>query len=276
MEPGGIEPPSTRGISRRIRRFRRARGARRSVGRTGGETGRRTGANGRPGTRASPAHVAAERRGRPRPARRRPGPPRGGVGQPAPRRACRDRRGASHGHARPLTSPDARQNRRNPQRRDAAGHRRPFRRRQRRRGSFPPGVPMRRPREQPRVSNDFVLHVRCLPAIGTRFHQQRFRLLIHELGCSPTEGHPRTSRRVLRTRRIGYRIAIRRQCSWIIHATWRTASTQPLPRHPRSSDRSVLLNRQDRIGGARWHVTASQTSFSVGISLIQQYAKHHH
>jgi integrase len=110
MEPGGIEPPSTRGISGRIRRFRRARSARRSAGRTGGQTERRTGANGRPDAGRSPAHVAAGRRGRPRPARRRPGPSRGGVGQPAPQRACRDRCGARHGHARPLTQPDARQN----------------------------------------------------------------------------------------------------------------------------------------------------------------------
>ena len=112
MEPGGIEPPSTRGISGRIRRFRRAR----SAGRAGG--------------------------------------------QPAPRCASGDRRGAADGHARPLTPPDARQNRRNPRCRDAAGHRRPFRRRQRRHGSFPPGVPTRRPREQPRGSTDFVSDVR--------------------------------------------------------------------------------------------------------------------
>jgi hypothetical protein len=63
------------------------------------------------------------------------------VGQPAPRRACRDRRGARLGHAHPLTPPDARQNRRNPRCRNVAGHRRPFRRRQRRHGSFPPDSP---------------------------------------------------------------------------------------------------------------------------------------
>lgn len=105
MEPGGIEPPSTRGISGRIRRFRRARSAGRSAGRTKGQTGRRTGSNGRPNRGTSPAHVAAERRGRKRPAGHRPGPPRGGVGQPARRRACRDRCGDADGHARPLTPP---------------------------------------------------------------------------------------------------------------------------------------------------------------------------
>ncbi len=131
MEPGGIEPPSTRGICGRIRRFRRTRSAGRSAGRTGGKTGRRPGSNGRPNRGTSPAHVAAERRGRQRPVRRRPGPARGIVGQPAARRAGRDRRGAAHGHALPLTPPDARQNRRNPRRRDAAGHRRPFRRKER-------------------------------------------------------------------------------------------------------------------------------------------------
>ncbi len=150
MEPGGFEPPSTRGISGRIRRFRESRSARRSAGCTRGETRRRTRSDGRPDRGTSPAHVAAERRGRPRPARRRPGPPRGGVGQPAPRRACWDRRGAWHANARPLTPPDARQNRRNPRCRDAAGHRRPFRRRRYRHGSFPPIPPTRRPREQPR------------------------------------------------------------------------------------------------------------------------------
>lgn len=138
MEPGGIEPPSTRGIFGRIRRFRRARSAGRSAGRTRGQTGRRTESNGRPNRGTSPAHVAAERRGRKRPAGHRPGPPRGGVGQPARRRACRDRCGDADGHARPLTPPDARQNRQNPRCGDAAGHRRPFRRRRRRHGSFPP------------------------------------------------------------------------------------------------------------------------------------------
>ena len=142
MEPGGIEPPSTCGISGRIRRFRTARSARRSAVRTGGQTGRRTGTNGGPDWGTSPAHVTAEHRRGPRPARRRPGPPSGVVGQLAPRRACRDRRGAQQRHACPLTPPDARQNRRNPRCRDAAGHRRPFRRRHRRHGSFPPGSPM--------------------------------------------------------------------------------------------------------------------------------------
>lgn len=141
LEPGLFVPPSTRRISGRIRRIQRARSARRSAGRTGGETRRRTGANGRPGTGRSPAYVAACGRGRPRPARRRPGPPRGGVGQPAAGRAGRDRRCTRHGYSRPLTPPDARQNRRNPQPRDAAAHRRPFRRRQRRHGSFPPDSP---------------------------------------------------------------------------------------------------------------------------------------
>ena len=138
---GAIEPPSTRKVPRRMRRSPRARSAKRSAGRTAGGTRRRTWSDGRPGRGTSPARVALERRERPRPARRRPGPPRGGVGQPAARRAGRNRRGNRRSHARPLTSPDTRQDRRNPLCLNAAGHRRPFRRRQRRHGSFQPGSP---------------------------------------------------------------------------------------------------------------------------------------
>lgn len=114
-----------------------------SAGRTRGRTGPGAGGQ-RASPHSTPTQPASWRRG------------------PTYSPACV--RGLSRRSVRPrptVNPPDVPQNRRNPRCGYAAGHRRPFRRREWDTGFFPACSPKRRPREQTRVSTQLASAERC-------------------------------------------------------------------------------------------------------------------